>query len=345
MSFRVSIIGGSGYLGGELLRLLIFHPEVEVVHVGSRTQAGRYVHTCHPNLRGITDLRFRQIEQAETCDVLFLAMPHGEIAVGNEQYTSLSDRIVDCSADFRLRRPEDYQRWYGWNHPMPEWLERFVYGLPERHRQELRGANYISGVGCNATLLNLALGPLADAGWLEEVTAEVKVGSSEAGVGLNPGSHHPERTGVVRVYSTAGHRHLAEVEQELGNIPIHLTMTAIEMVRGAHLTAHCFLRPDSNVSQLRDVWDLYRQAYNQEPFIRLVADRRGLYRFPEPKILAGSNYCDIGFSLEPDGRTLLVIAALDNLMKGGAGTAVQAMNLMLGLDEKIGLTFPGLHPI
>ena len=345
MSVRISIIGGSGYLGGELLRLLLFHPQVEVDQVSSRSHAGRYLHSRHPNLRGITDLRFCHMEQVTPCDVLFLALPHGEVAGEIQHYTSLAERVIDCSADFRLRHSEDYLRWYGWDHPMPEWLDRFVYGLPERHRQSLHTANYVSGVGCNATVLNLALGPLADAGWLDRVTAEIKVGSSEAGARQNPGSHHPERSGVVRVYSPAGHRHLAEVEQELGNVQVHLVMTAVEMVRGAHLTAHCFLRPEIPVRTMRDVWGLYREAYGEEPFIRLVAERRGLYRYPEPKVLSGSNYCDIGFALDTEGQILVVIAALDNLMKGGAGTAVQAMNLMIGLDERTGLAFPGLHPI
>jgi N-acetyl-gamma-glutamyl-phosphate/LysW-gamma-L-alpha-aminoadipyl-6-phosphate reductase len=180
---------------------------------------------------------------------------------------------------------------------------------------------------------------------VERVVADIKVGSSEVGAASNPSSHHPERSGAVRVYSPLKHRHLAEVEQELGSIPVHLTVTAIEMVRGIHLTAQCFLQPGSERGELREIWRLYRQAYEGEPFIRLVSSRRGLYRYPEPKILAGSNYCDIGFALDEGGSRLVVIAALDNLMKGGAGTAVQAMNLMLGFDEQIGLTFPGLHPI
>ncbi len=345
MSIRVGILGGSGYLGGELLRLLLFHPQVDGIQVCSRGRAGDYVYQVQPNLRGVTDLRFSRPEALEPCQVLFLALPHGQAAAEIERYAALAERIVDCSADFRLRRAEDYQRWYRWQHPAPEWLERFVYGLPERNREAIREARFVSGVGCNATALNLALGPLADAGWLERVVAEVKVGSSQAGAVPSAGSHHPERSGAVRVYSTGGHRHLAEVEQELGAFPLLLSATAVEMVRGAHLTARCFLRPDAAVTSERQVWGLYRGAYGREPFIRLVAGRRGPHRFPEPKILAGSNFCDVGFAFDASSGTLLVMAALDNLMKGGAGTAVQAMNLMMGLDEGAGLTFPGLHPI
>ncbi len=340
----VSIVGGSGYLGGELARLLLFHPGVDLKQVASRRLTGRPLHSAHPNLRGLTDLRFCEPDQLDPCDLLFLALPHGLAAGRIETYAALAQRLVDCSADFRLRDPESYRRWYGQAHPAPDWLPRFVYGLPERHRQELRGARFVSGVGCNATAVNLALAPLADAGWLERAVADLKAGSSQAGAVARPGSHHPERSGAVRVYSPTTHRHLAEVEAELGLLPVHMTVTAIEMVRGVHLTAHCFPSPQAAVEDLRQVWELYRQQYAREPFIRLLGGR-GLYRYPEPKILAGSNYCDIAFALDAGGRRVVVMAALDNLMKGGAGSAVQAMNLMLGLEETAGLRFPGLHPL
>jgi N-acetyl-gamma-glutamyl-phosphate/LysW-gamma-L-alpha-aminoadipyl-6-phosphate reductase len=342
---RVAIVGGSGYVGGELLRLLLFHPSVEVAQITSNSHPGEYAHSMHSNLRGVTDLRFSPSDDLAACDVLFLALPHGESSASIERYTGMAETVVDCSADFRLRDPAVYEHWYGHPHPAPETLSRFVYGLPERHRTDLASAHYASGVGCNATVLNLAIGPLADAGCLEQVVAETKVGSSEAGSAPSAGSHHPERSSAVRVYSPAGHRHLAEVEQELGDIPIHLTLTAIQMVRGVHLTAHCFLKTDSGLHDERTVWDLYRDAFAGEPFVRLVASKRGLHRFPEPAILAGTNYCDIGFSLDPATGVLIVIAALDNLMKGAAGSAVQSMNIMLGIDERSGLSFPGLHPV
>jgi N-acetyl-gamma-glutamyl-phosphate/LysW-gamma-L-alpha-aminoadipyl-6-phosphate reductase len=345
LTTRAAIAGGSGYVGGELLRLLLFHPSVEVVQVTSSSHIGEYVYTMHPNLRGSTDLRFCSRDDLSPCDVLFLALPHGESSDVIDHYAGMAKSIIDCSADFRLRSPEAYERWYGRPHPAPDYLPRFVYGLPERHRANLAATRYASGVGCNATVLNLAIGPLADEGWLERVVAEIKVGSSEAGSSPNPGSHHPERRGAVRVYSPFGHRHLAEVEQELGDFPMHLTLTAVEMVRGVHLTAHCFLKSDAGVQGERALWEMYRTAYASEPFVRLVASRRGLHRFPEPVILAGTNYCDIGFSLDASGGVLIVIAALDNLMKGAAGSAVQSMNVMLGIDEREGLTFPGLHPV
>ncbi|MFV2045007.1 MAG: N-acetyl-gamma-glutamyl-phosphate reductase [Anaerolineales bacterium] len=345
MSERVAIVGGSGYVGGELLRLLLFHPEVELSQVTSRRYVGRYVHQVHPNLRGVTDLRFKSPDELEACDVIFLALPHGEAARELDRWAGLATTIVDCSADFRLRDARDYKRWYKRDHEAPEMLSHFVYGLPERHRAELMEARYASGVGCNAVAVTLALGPLAEAGLLETATVEIKVGSSEGGSGANAASHHPERSGAVRVYSASGHRHLAEVEQELGSLPIHLTVTAIEMVRGVHLTTHCFLRSGGRLREEKDVWALYREAYADEPFVRLVASRAGLYRYPEPKVLIGTNYCDIGFSLEQGSGVLIVMAALDNLVKGAAGSAVQSLNVMLGWDETTGLTFPGLHPI
>jgi len=342
---RASILGGTGYIGGELLRILHFHPQVEFAQVTSRRKVGTPIAEVHPNLRGLVLDKFIHPEELLSCDVLFIALPHGEVANRIETYAEIAQRVIDTSADFRLSNPETYRRWYGKDHPYPEWLSKFVYGLPERNRASLSSANYVSGVGCNATILNLALGPLVDAGWLERAVADIKVGSSEAGAEVRSSSHHPERSGAVRVYSTGDHRHLTEVEQQLGPVPIHLTVTAIEMVRGVHLTAQCFLSTKQDSIDNRLIWGLYRQAYGEEPFVRLVAKRQGLYRYPEPKILVGSNYCDIGFALSEDSNTLVVMAALDNLMKGGAGSAVQCMNVMCGFEERAGLEFPGLHPI
>jgi N-acetyl-gamma-glutamyl-phosphate/LysW-gamma-L-alpha-aminoadipyl-6-phosphate reductase len=224
-------------------------------------------------------------------------------------------------------------------------LERFVYGLPETRRAALQSACYVSGVGCNATAAILALLPLVTNDLLDParpVIVDIKVGSSEGGASPNSGSHHPERSGVVRTFSPYGHRHTAEVIQELGLPDVHLTMTSVDLVRGALAAAHAFVRP--GVTE-KDLWRAYRAWSEKEPFVRLVKDKRGVYRVPEPKILAGSNYADVGFSLDPHSGRVVAIAAIDNLMKGAAGSAVQCMNLMCGFDETAGLTFPGLHPI
>ena len=341
---RATVVGGSGYAGGELLRLLLAHSEVEVAQVTSNRQAGRYVHSVHPNLRGHTPLRFAPESEIQPCDLLFLALPHGTAAKNIARYADLAERIVDLSADFRLSDAEAYERWYGEPHAAPEWLGRFTYGLAEARREELAGAKYASGVGCNATAVNLALLPLARAGVIERAIIEVKVGSSEGGARGNDSTHHPERSGVVRSFAPTGHRHQAEMEQELGAFELHFSATAVELVRGVLATCHVFLTEDAGEMEEKDVWRLYREHYGAEPFVRLVKERRGLYRYPEPKILAGSNHADVGFARDDSSGRLVVLSAIDNLMKGAAGSAVQAMNLMCGMDETAGLGFPGLHP-
>ena len=342
---RTSIIGGSGYTGGELLRLLLGHPQVEVAQVTSEHFADSFVYRIHPNLRKRTALKFVPSQELKPCELLFLALPHGVAQHRIAEFAARAERIIDLSSDFRLRNPAAYPRWYGHTHEAPEWLERFVYGLPELHREAMAGARYVTGVGCNATTVNLALWPLCHRKLVRQAVVEVKVGSSEGGNQPGLDSHHPERSGAVRSFAPTGHRHMAEMEQELGLVPnqsLHFSATAIEMVRGVLATAHCFLA--QNLAE-RDIWRIYREDYGREPFIRLVAERQGVYRYPEPKILAGSNYCDIGFARDEEGDRLVVVSALDNLMKGAAGSAVQAMNVMYGWEETLGLEFTGLHPV
>ena len=349
---RVAIVGGSGYTGGELARLLLFHPNVELTQVASNSHAGRYLHSVHPNLRKISTLRFSHPDDLTSCDVLFLCLPHGVTAGEIERYRSIAPRIIDLSADFRLRSSALYEEWYGVPHIAPNLLEEAVYGLPELHREELPGATLVSGTGCMATASILGLAPLYRAGLVNyalPLVVDAKVGSSAAGATPGPGSHHPERSGAVRSFQPTGHRHTAELIQELGlqqgaelRQRIAFSATAIELVRGVLVTAQVFL--NESVDE-RTLWRLYREAFQREPFIRLVKERNGVYRYPEPKILVGSNYCDIGFELDRDQQRVVVIAALDNLMKGAAGNAVQALNCMCEWDESIGLTFPGLHPV
>jgi N-acetyl-gamma-glutamyl-phosphate/LysW-gamma-L-alpha-aminoadipyl-6-phosphate reductase len=382
---RVSILGGSGYTGGELARLLLQHPFVQVAQIASSHHAGSYLHSLHPNLRpagGRPPIRLVAPDALEPCDVLFVAQPHG-VSMGQiERYQALAPRIIDLSADFRLRRADDYPRWYGHAHPHPDLLPRAVYGIPELHRAELPAAHIISGAGCLATAAILALAPLARAGVLDRdapLVIEAKVGSSAAGAEPGAGSHHPDRSHAVRSFAPTGHRHTAEIMQELDwpqatNEPgtssgIYFSATAVELVRGVLVTAQTFLR--EHISD-GDLWRLYRAAYGNEPFIRIVKERSGVYRYPEPKVLTGSNFCDIGFEVEPGTRRVVVMAALDNLMKGAAGNAVQALNAAMfqypqvgssqnatssapadrmphvgsmGWDETTGLTFAGLHPI
>jgi LysW-gamma-L-alpha-aminoadipyl-6-phosphate/LysW-L-glutamyl-5-phosphate reductase len=341
----VSIIGGSGYGGGEVLRLLLDHPKVELKQVTSRSHMGEYVYQVHPNLRKRTQLKFSDPAALEPVDVLFLAQPHGQAQHNIAKYAELAGKIIDLAADFRLRDKSVYQEWYGEAHAAPDWLKKFIYGLPELHRAELASASYVSGVGCNATASILALLPLVKADLIDlgaPIIIEIKVGSSEGGAEENSGSHHPERASVIRTFSPFGHRHTAEVIQELGVTNVSLTMTAVDIVRGVLATAHAKVKPGIPT---KDLWKAYRAVAGENPFIRIVKEQRGIYRVPEPKILAGSNYADLGFDLDEKTGHVVSMCAIDNLMKGASGSAVQCMNLMLGLDETIGLEFPGLHPI
>ena len=341
----VSIIGGSGYGGGELLRLLLSHPNVEIKQVTSRSHLGEYVYQVHPNLRKRTQLKFSDPASLESVDILFLAQPHGQAQHNIEQYAKLTPKIIDLAADFRLRDADFYEQWYGEKHAAPEWLSKFVYGLPEMHREELKTASYVSGVGCNATASNLALLPLVKADLLDlssSVIVEIKIGSSEGGAEGNSGSLHAERANVIRTFSAFGHRHTAEVIQEMGVKDVSLTMTAVDLVRGVLATAHTKVK--QGVAN-KDLWKAYRAVANENPFVRVVKEQRGIYRVPEPKILAGSNYADLGFELDETTGHIVAMCAIDNLMKGASGSAVQCMNLMMGWDETLGLEFMGLHPI
>ena len=342
----VAIVGGSGYAGGELLRLLLFHPHVDIKYVTSEQYAGRPVFKVHPNLRNITSLQFSSVEDLGECDLLFLAMSHGQSRTMFERCMKLAPRMIDLSSDFRLKTSEQYQKWYGFPHPYPEILEKFVYGLPELHRHEIKTARWAACAGCNATASILALFPLYKKNLIDQdrTLVEVKAGSSQAGNTPSLSSHHSERSGACRVYQPAGHRHIGEIIQELSlplNSSFNFTATAVEMVRGIQAVCHVFLRESI---EEKDIWRTFRQFYGKEPFIRIIKENSGVYRLPEPKILAGTNYCDIGFCKDPLSDRLVVISAIDNLMKGAAGQAVQVFNIMNRLPEKTALAFPGLHP-
>lgn len=342
---RAAIVGGSGYTGGELIRYLLKHPEIELADITSRNRAGKSVCKVHPNLRGITDLKFIMPDALDKYDVLFIALPHGSVMNNIKYYMSKAETIIDISGDFRLKNPDDYVTYYGFEHTHPELLEKFVYGLPEIHREEIQSTTLIAIPGCTATSAIIPLYPLIKSFTVNLVVIDSKVGSSAAGADVNRSTHHPERSGVVRSFKPSGHRHLAEMKQELdakGSISINFSPHAVEIVRGILSTIHVFL---DETYEERDIWQVYLKAYGDEPFIRLVKERTGIYRYPEPKLLIGTNICDIGF--EKDERTgrLVVMSAIDNLTKGAAGQAVQCMNLALGLDEHAGLSDMGYHPI
>ncbi len=339
----VSIVGGSGYSGGELIRLLLDHPQVEIRQVTSERFAGKPVHKTHPNLRAATPLKYSALSELIACDTLFLCLPHGKAMNNIEQFITLAPRLIDLSGDFRLDDAAAFEKWYREPHACPQRLREFVYGIPEINRARIAAARWVTGAGCNATATLLALRPLYRRGLVEQAVIEVKTGSSEAGNAASDASHHPERSGAVRSYKPTGHRHVAEMLQVLGrDANLSFSATSIEMVRGILATCHVFLnRPLTE----KDVWKIYREDYAAERFIRIVKERSGIYRYPEPKLLSGSNYCDIGFEIDPHSNRLVVLSAIDNLMKGAAGQALQAFNLMHGFAEATALGFSGLHPI
>ena len=341
---KVAIVGASGYAGGEFLRLALGHPNLEVTQITSERNAGVPVHMVHPNLRGVSKLKFTSIKDVGEADLLVLGLPHKHSAERFDEFSELAPRMIDLAADFRLKDTDLYEKYYGEPHPNPDALQKFVYGNPELHREELREATHIAGAGCLATTSILALYPLLKHAVPAkgDIIVEGKIGSSAAGNKPSESGHHPERMGVVRTYAPTGHRHQAELTQELpGSFPIHLTATAVERVRGILVTAHAFL-PDGYSD--RDVMGAYREAYADEPFVRLVTAKRGIHRVPDPKILDGTNFCDIGFAVDNDTGRVVVMAALDNLVKGTAGHALQALNISMGWEETLGLEFFGLHP-
>ena len=275
------------------------------------------------------------------CDVLFLSLPNGAHRLADLR--SRATLVIDLSSDHRLRDRAAYATWYESEHPHPELLGTAVYGIPELHRDDIRTAKLLTGAGCNATATILAALPLARAGLIDRsrpIVVECKVGSSEGGREAGDDSHHPERAGVVRSFKPVGHRHTAEVEQELG-LHVQLSVTAVELVRGVLATAHIPVR--SGIDD-KACWRAYREAYAEEPFVRIVKERGGIFRYPEPKLLAGSNFADVGFVVDPRGERVVALCAIDNLVKGAAGNGVQAMNVACGFAETAGLEFPGLHP-
>ena len=337
---RAAIVGASGYVGGELLRLLLGHPDVEVVAATSGRFASRRVDSVHPNLRGATDLCFSALDELEDCDVLFMTTPHGVSMKLLPGLMERAGRVIDLSADFRIRDAELFERYYG-PHAARELLGDFVPGIPELYREQLRTADRIAVGGCMATAAILALHPVAASQVVSgDVEIDARSGSSGSGATPAPANVHPVRSGTMRVFAF-GHRHEAEIAQGTGLQP-HMTATGVEAVRGVQVLCRMELQGEHSE---KEIWRIYRRHYGDEPFVRIVKERRGAYRQPEPKILAGTNFCDVGFAVSDSGERLYAVAALDNLVKGAAGNAVQCLNIRMGWPEVRGLEFTGLHPV
>jgi LysW-gamma-L-alpha-aminoadipyl-6-phosphate/LysW-L-glutamyl-5-phosphate reductase len=349
---RIGIIGSSGYVGSELLRLLLMHPQAEVTMVTSRQSAGEFIFNVHPNLRGLTQLKFVPQDMAElqkNCDLVFTATPHGGSVNLVPKLLETGLKVIDMSADYRLKNPADYETYYGWKHAHPEMLKDAAYGLPELHREEIKKASLIACPGCEATAAILGLAPIVKAGIVDKdkIVVDLKVGSSGGGSKPSPASHHPERSSGVRPYKVVGHRHIAEVEQELNvlsNEPLKISFTphAVNMVRGILATIHTF--PKQKLEN-KDLWRAFRGMYANEPFIRLVKYQKGPYQLPDPKVTVGTNFCDVGFEIDEHANRLLLFSALDNMCKGASGQGVQCLNILMGIDETTGLKSTGFHPM
>ncbi|HRR54246.1 MAG TPA: N-acetyl-gamma-glutamyl-phosphate reductase, partial [Candidatus Methanomethylicus sp.] len=285
---------------------------------------------------------------AEMCEFVFLALPHGASAPVAKKLLERGNKVIDLSADFRLKNKEDYPKWYGWEHPCPELLDQAVFGLPEFHRNEIRNAKLIANPGCIATASILSLAPAIKTGAVDKSRAivDAKIGSSGAGTHVSISSHHPEHSGLVRPYKPVMHRHTAEIEQELtfnGVKPtIAMTPHAIDMVRGIMATGHMFLNREIANQEL---WKAFRELYQNEPFVRIVKDVKGLHQLPDPMNVVGSNFCDVGFEIDPHGKRVITFGAIDNLLKGAAGQAIQNFNIMIGVDETMAIRFPGVRPV
>ncbi|RMG27927.1 MAG: N-acetyl-gamma-glutamyl-phosphate reductase [Methanobacteriota archaeon] len=336
----VSIIGGSGFVGGELLRILLGHPEVEIVQVTSERFSGSYLKTVHPHLRGRTQLKFESASHLKDVDAMFLALPHGYSSNRITEFDDHAEKIIDLSSDFRFASPETYSKWYGKDHPNSAFLEKFVYGLPELWRNEIRDADYVAVPGCNATISILSLFPLRDL--IRNVTINATVGTSEGGRTHSEASHHPIRSGSMRTYRPVLHRHIGEIEEQIQASGIAFSATSVDIVRGAMVNIH--VQTDRFLTE-KDLWKIYRRQYGAEPFVRLINERRGIFRYPDPRLVAGTNFADIGFVIDPHTGGIVVIGAIDNLMKGAAGQSVQAFNLMNGFEETLGLDFHPIFPL
>lgn len=351
MGIRVGIVGGTGYTGGELLRLLYQHDNVRVTYVASRSQVGATVDEVHPALAGCFDLTFGPIEVdalAEAADVVFLAVPHGASMELAADLVERDVKVIDLGADFRLGTPAAYEYWYGAPHTRPELLAEAVYGLPELHRDAVRLARLVANPGCFPTSVLLGVAPLIHLGIVDpgDVTVSAMTGVSGGGGTPSPLFHYPERTENVQAYGVPGHRHTAEMEEGIadmltlrggGDVAVSFVPHLVPMSRGILATLNMRL---TQKMETKDVLSVVRSFYRTEPFVKVLGEGS----LPTTKNVLGSNFCHLTVRVDPRTNRLIVLSAIDNLVKGAAGQAVQNMNIMFGRDELTGLKAPGLYP-
>lgn len=342
---KVGIVGGTGYTGVELLRLLAQHPQAEVAVITSRSEAGVKVADMYPNLRGHYDNLAFSVPDTQTlgaCDVVFFATPHGVAHSLAAELLATGTKVIDLSADFRLQDAEEWARWYGQPHGAPELLPEAVYGLPEVNREKIRQARLIAVAGCYPTATQLGFLPLLEAGLADPMTliADCKSGVSGAGRGAKVGSLLCESSESMMAYSVKGHRHLPEITQGLrraagSEIGLTFVPHLTPMIRGIHATLYARVA-DRTV----DLQALFEQRYANEPFVDVMP--AGSH--PETRSVRGANVCRIAVHRPQGGDLVVVLSVIDNLVKGASGQAIQTMNILMNLDERSGLSHAGLMP-
>jgi len=343
---KVGIAGATGYTGLELVRLLLGHPEVEIAALTSETYQGQNIATVFPSLAGHLEAELVSLESlaAQDLDVLFLALPHTACMAHAPGLLKQNIRVIDLSADHRLKSAALYPQWYQVEHTRPETLREAVYGLPEIYREKIRTARLVANPGCYPTSVILAVLPLLSTGWVDPDTliADCKSGVSGAGRKLSVGTHFPECNEAVSAYNLGRHRHTPEIEQEISaalgrSVQITFSPHLMPMTRGMLSTVYMSLTKDLTAEELLGH---YREFYKDEPFVRVLD--AGVYA--NTHFVSRSNYCDIGLTVDTRTRRVILTSAIDNLVKGASGQAVQNMNLMLGVDETTALGSPGVFP-
>lgn len=347
---KVGIVGGTGYTGVELLRLLVQHPEVELKAITSRKEAGMAVSDMYPNLRGRTQLAFVEPKDADLtgCDVVFFATPNG---IAMEQARALVDagvKVIDLAADFRIRDVAEWSKWYGMTHACPELVAEAVYALPEINRAEIKNARVIANPGCYPTAVQLGFMPLVEAGLvdLDHLIADAKSGVSGAGRKAEVHTLFAEAADTFKAYGVAGHRHLPEIKQGLSRMangqPIGLTFVPhlTPLIRGIHATLYATLKPEHLSCSLEEIHVLYTKRYQDEYFVDVLP----LGAHPETRSVRASNVCRIAIHRPQNANVIVILSVIDNLVKGAAGQAVQNMNILFGLAEQTGLTHVPVLP-
>ncbi len=344
---RAGVVGASGYTGAELMRILLSHPEYELTYVTANRYAGEKVSNLYRSFKGFIDLNFEEFDISrldQLCDVVFVCLPHGESMKYVPGMLAAKKKVVDLSADFRFREASVYERWYGEQHACPSHLEYAVYGLPEINREEIKGARLVANPGCYPTATILGLLPLVKKNHISgAIMVDAKSGISGAGRKTTLSTHFPQAADSVSPYSVAGHRHTPEIEVTLGalsrenRVDIVFVPHLIPMNRGILCTIYA---PVKNINNKTELFEIYRETYAGEPFVKVLP----VGTYPETKAVQGSNMCHISIELIENKEIAVVMSAIDNLVKGASGQAVQNMNLMCGIPESSGLKLPGLFP-